>query len=131
MNAGGETGKRMKEGDWGKVAEQIACDDLIMKGYVIMERNWRPPHTHLEIDIISRKDDFIIFVEVKARSGMHEDPADALDDRKISRLVRAAERYLDMQPYDYRYRFDLITLTGNENDYHLEHIEDAFLPPLS
>ncbi len=29
------------------------------------------------------------------------------------------------------YRFDIITLTGNIDAFTIEHIEDAFMPPLS
>ena len=47
------------------------------------------------------------------------------------KLVRAAESYLRSQEYDFEYRFDIITVTGNEQHHTLDHIEDAFLPPLT
>ncbi|MBR4886645.1 MAG: YraN family protein [Muribaculaceae bacterium] len=117
--------------DWGKVAEQIAAEHLIKQGYVVRERNWQPMHGHVEIDIISQKDNVLIFIEVKARQSEDYDPADAVDDKKIRKLVRAAESYLRSQEYDFEYRFDIITVIGNEEQFTLDHIEDAFLPPLS
>ena len=117
--------------EWGKIAEQIAAEHLIKQGYVVRERNWQPMHGHVEIDIISQKDNVLIFIEVKARQSEDYDPADAVDDKKIRKLVRAAESYLRSQEYDFEYRFDIITVTGNEQHHILDHIEDAFLPPLS
>lgn len=116
---------------WGKEAEQIATDYLVSRGYVVRERNWRPPHSHLEVDIITQYKDFIVFVEVKARGPKSEDPLDAVDEKKIKRLVRAANSYLNMLPFDFQYRFDIITVDGTPESYSLDHIEDAFLPPLS
>lgn len=117
--------------EWGKIAEQIVAEHLIRQGYVVRERNWQPMHGHVEIDIISQKDNVLIFIEVKARQSEDYDPADAVDDKKIRKLVRAAESYLRSQEYDFEYRFDIITVTGNEQHHTLDHIEDAFLPPLT
>lgn len=116
---------------WGKEAEQIAADYLAAQGYVIRERNWSPKNSHLEVDIISQHEDTIIFIEVKARAAGGIDPADAVDDKKIRCLVRAANIYLHMQPYDFFWRFDIITVTGETGNYEIDHIPDAFLPPLT
>ena len=51
--------------DFGAQGEDIAIDYLRRKGYVILDRNWRSGHR--EIDIVARKDDTVVFVEVKAR----------------------------------------------------------------
>ena len=49
----------------GHSGEDLACEFLIDKGHIILERNWR--FGHLEIDIISCNPEGIHFVEVKAR----------------------------------------------------------------
>ena len=50
----------------GNLGEDFAADYLEKEGYRILERNYA---TKLgEIDIIAQKDNFIAFVEVKARS---------------------------------------------------------------
>lgn len=117
--------------DWGHKAESIACEYLIRKGYVVRERNWRPASGHLEIDIISQKDNFIVFIEVKARQNTDYDPIDAVDNKKIRKLVRAASSYLMSLKYDFEYRFDIISISGTPDNFSIDHIIDAFLPPLS
>lgn len=119
-----------KDNKFGEFAEQLAAEHLLTQGYTIMERNWRPKNSHLEVDIIAQREDTIVFAEVKARGLDSDDPADAVDEKKQRRLARAAETYLASQPYDFFYRFDIITITGDENEYTLEHYPDAFLGPL-
>lgn len=117
--------------EWGKEAEQIATDYIIQLGMPVMQRNWSPKKGHKEIDIISQSGKAIVFIEVKARNGKHDDPIDALTPQKISNLCTCAESYLATLPEDFwEYRFDIITITGNKSEYKLEHIEDAFLAPL-
>jgi|InofroStandDraft_1065614.scaffolds.fasta_scaffold12119_2 putative endonuclease len=117
--------------NWGQVAEQLASEYLMAKGYTIRERNWRPKGSHLEVDIITQADNVIVFVEVKARTDEDYDPADAVGRKKISRLVRAANAYLQSLPYGFEYRFDVITVSGTQGSCTLDHLEDAFLPPLT
>ncbi len=119
-----------KNQEWGKEAERIAADWLRAQGYTVRETNWKPRNTHLEVDIIAERDATLIFVEVKARDAEGQDPIEAVDEKKMRRLVRAADSYIRSQPLDYEYRFDIITLEGNASDYRLDHIPDAFLPPL-
>ena len=116
--------------EWGKQAENIVCDYLISKGYTVRERNWRPKTSKSEIDLIAQKDDTLIFVEVKARSDKDLDPAEALTAEKIRNVVRGANSYLMNQEHDYYYRFDVAAVNGNAEDYKLDYLEDAFLPPL-
>lgn len=124
-----EQGRYARE--WGKTAEDIATEFLTRKGYPILERNWSPAGGHKEIDIISQKDNYIIFIEVKARSGRDLSPLEALTPQKLNNIYRCAESYLKMMPgQHWRYRFDIITIEGNPSDYSLNHIEDAFLGPL-
>lgn len=123
--------KRGDADDFGKRAEEIAAEYLLTHGYTVRERNWRPQRTHLEVDIICEQGDTIVFVEVKARAADAEDPADAVDLAKQKKLSRAGDIYLRMLPFDFFYRFDIITVSGTADNYTLDHIEDAFLPPLT
>lgn len=116
--------------EWGCKAEEIVRNFLISKGYTIRDFNWRPKTSKSEIDIIAQKDDILAFVEVKARSDKDMDPADALTADKIRSLVRGANSYLDSQEFDFFYRFDVATVSGNPDDYTIDYLEDAFLPPL-
>lgn len=115
---------------WGKVAEQIAMEHLFKEGYSVREREWKCGN-HIEIDIIAEKEFMIVFVEVKARKGDHEDPLDAVNNAKRSKMVKGADIYMSNLPMQYQHRFDIITITGTADHHTLEHIEDAFLPPLN
>ena len=122
--------KKTEAREWGKQAENIVCEYLISKGYTVRERNWRPSTSKSEIDLIAQKDDTLIFVEVKARSDKELDPAEAMTSEKIKNVVRGANSYLRNQDFDFYYRFDVAAVSGNADDYSLDYIEDAFLPPL-
>lgn len=116
--------------EWGRCAENIVCEYLITKGYTIRERNWRPKSSKSEIDIIAQKDDIIAFVEVKARQDKNIDPASAVTVDKIKNVVRGANAYLMMQDFEFYYRFDVATVSGTPDEYEMDYMEDAFLPPL-
>lgn len=77
-------------GNWG---EQIAAQFLEMHGFVILARNYRTPYG--EIDIIVQKEDLIVFVEVKTRSGnAFGMPEDAITPQKREHLTQSALHYL-------------------------------------
>ena len=93
----------------GHIAELLACFALILKGYRILERRCRTPVG--EIDIIARRKDLILFVEVKAR----RDTQTALDSISVTaqkRIESAAEYWLSRQREGARYswRFDAVTV---------------------
>lgn len=113
-------------GQWG---EDLACEILIKKGYTIRERNLRIGH--YEIDIIAMKGNRIIFVEVKTRTNTDSDPLDAIDNKKILRMTRAANSYITTFDIPQEPQFDIITIIGNPYDYTTEHIPDAFTAPLT
>lgn len=115
---------------WGQQAENIVCEYLITKGFTIRERNWRPKTSKSEIDIIAQKEDTLAFVEVKARTDRDVDPTEAITSEKIKNVVRGANAYLNMLEHDFFYRFDVAAVNGNAEEYVLDYLEDAFLPPL-
>ena len=117
-----------KHNELGKWGEEIACEKLIRAGYAIVERNWRMHH--YEIDIIASKGDRIIFVEVKTRSNIDADPIEAINNRKIQHMISSANVYLRYFNNHLDPQFDIIGINGTPDNYTIEHIEDAFLPPL-
>lgn len=122
--------KRAEAREWGMQAENIVCEYLISKGYTIRERNWRPYTSKSEIDLIAQQGETLVFIEVKARSDMQIDPVDAITPEKVRNVVRGANAYLCLQEHDYFYRFDVASVNGTADDYVLDYIEDAFIPPL-
>ena len=117
-----------RHNDLGKWGEDLACEKLVSEGYAIVERNWRSGHN--EIDIIASRGSRIIFAEVKTRSEADIDPLEAIDDGKISRLARAAHSYIVSHDVVLEPQFDVFGISGIPGDYKLEHIPDAFFPPL-
>lgn len=115
---------------WGKEAEEIAMNYLFSRGYAVRERNWKAPGG-IEIDLIAEKDFRIVFVEVKARKGDNQDPVEAVDNKKRSKMIQGANIYMSRFPMDYQYRFDIVAVTGNPSDHTLKHLEDVFLPPIN
>lgn len=112
-------------GRWG---ERVACNFLVGKGYAIKETNWRmPPY---EIDIVAMKGNRIVFVEVKTRSDDFLDPIDAVDKRKMANMTRAANAFVNHYDIPHEVQFDIITITGDQDNYKIEHYPDAFYPPL-
>lgn len=114
-------------GEWG---EQLAREYLISQGYSIRHTNLHQGHK--EIDIVAQKGIRLIFVEVKTRSTDFVDPLDAVDSKKMRRMVRVADRMLRQLDRPFEPQFDIITIVGTpQTSYRLTHYPDAFMPPLS
>lgn len=72
---------------WGRLAEHIAAIWLIAKGYRLLGRRLKTPGG--EIDLLLRRRDALVFVEVKARPTLDSGVA-ALHLRQQRRCVAAA-----------------------------------------
>ena len=72
-------------------AESRAAAFLIAKGFRILARRWKSPVG--EIDIIARRRQLLVFVEVKARNDLDE-AAESLSPRQQRRIAAAAEAWL-------------------------------------
>ena len=105
----------------GKQGEDKAVSYLQEQGYVILERNWRLGH--LEVDIICKKEDLVVVVEVKTRMVPEERPGELLDYWKRKNLRQAANAYMKYKRRTEEVRFDLIIVTGRALK--IEHIEEA------
>jgi putative endonuclease len=111
---------------FGRLGEDIAVAYLLRKGYSIMERNYRVGK--VELDIICRTEDEMVFVEVKTRtSDMMAYPEQAVGRSKQRNIRLAAEHFLDTLDYSLPARFDIIAVVKGEK-FEIEHIEDAFYP---
>ncbi len=113
----------------GKKAEESAAVFLRLKGYRILEKNYRVPQG--EIDLVARKGEILVFVEVKSRrSGKQGSGLEAVSPRKVERLSAAAAAYLAIHARKgISCRFDVITL-GPEKNWigfpKICHIQNAF-----
>lgn len=113
-------------GEWG---EDTAARYLSDKGYVIIARDWRIGHR--DIDIVAMHQGWLVIIEVKTRAnGSIATPEEAIDYRKIQSVCLAANAYVKTNRINAPIRFDIIAVTGNCHNYEINHIEDAFTPPL-
>lgn len=113
-------------GQWG---EKVAREYLITRGYTIIEQDSRKGF--YELDIIAIKGNRIIFVEVKTRSAGSFDPLEAITPQKINRICAAANSFVIQYQFPHEVQFDIIAIIGSpETGYKIEHIPDAFVPPL-
>lgn len=111
-------------GAWG---EQLARDWLLARGFTIYEQNARSGG--VEIDIIALRGTEVRFVEVKTRSSDFADPLEAIDRRKRTRMIHAADAWLRSQPLPLTPYFDIFLIIGTPDTTHtLEYIPDAFFP---
>lgn len=111
----------------GDAAEDRACRHLEGSGFTIVERNFRTRGG--EIDIVARKGDVLVFVEVRSREvpGFGT-PEESVTPAKRRRIVAAARGYLsNVPPSSWREaRFDVIAIEGVGNAAALRHFSAAF-----
>ena len=112
----------------GRQGEALAKEHLENSGYEILDENWT--HGKLEVDLIAYKPGLIVFAEVKTRTGSgFGQPEDFVDARKQKLLADAADEYLYLMNHQGEVRFDIISiLFDKQNNYKINHIEDAFWP---
>lgn len=111
----------------GKKGEDKAGQYLVANGYEILEHNYQ--YGKGEIDIICRKDDLLIFVEVKTRkTNAWGYPEMAVTKKKASLMMRTAYAYMEKVNHEWEIRFDIIAITMHKEGEELKHFEDAFVP---
>lgn len=122
-----EEGAMGGRGEFGRRAEEVACDFLRGRGYLVVCRNYRSPYG--ELDLVVRRGEMVVFVEVKGRTiPAFRRPSEAVDWRKRRRIARAALHYLEFSEVEGSYRFDVVEVwfDPGRGDWYLEHLEDVF-----
>ena len=114
----------------GREGEEAARQYLEGLGYRVLHINWRSGH--YELDIVARRSEWLVVVEVKTRDQRRiMEPEDAVDKAKIRRTVAAADAYVQTFDIDLPIRFDILSLIKrSDGSYRIEHIEDAFYAPV-
>jgi putative endonuclease len=108
----------------GLSAESRAAAYLIAKGYRIVARRWRSPAG--EIDIVARRRNTLVFVEVKARATLDLAAESVLAPQR-RRIIGAAEAWLAKNPdaADLDMRFDAVLVAPGSIPRHIEAAFDA------
>jgi putative endonuclease len=113
----------------GKSGEDLACDELLRRGYAILARRYR---TRLgELDIVARDGETLVFVEVKARRGdRFGRPEDAVTWSKRRRLVMMAGAFVARAGLArVACRFDIVAVTcGSGPGRRIDVFQGAFRP---
>jgi putative endonuclease len=99
----------------GQAAEQRVAWHYRLRGFRVLARNVRAEG--VELDLVVRRGQRLVFVEVKERTGQtHGDPLEAVDEHKRLRLRRGAEAWLLANPDLARLRvgFEVVAVRGRE-----------------
>ncbi|MCW5943507.1 MAG: YraN family protein [Fimbriimonadaceae bacterium] len=103
----------------GTGAEDRAADFLLAKGYVVLRRRYKGGGG--ELDLVLLDGDTLVFAEVKRRNSFAE-AVEAVDSRKVDRIVAAAEAFaFEVGEHERPRRFDLIVVLPDR----IEHLVAA------
>lgn len=105
----------------GRWAERLAAVFLAAKGYRILARRFRSGGG--EIDLVARRKDVLVFVEVKARSAF-DDALVAVTPRTRRRIEAAARAFAARHRRfaDDGFRYDIVAVAG----WRIRHVVDAW-----
>ena len=107
--------RRGHRGEW------LAALALLLKGYRIVARRYRTKAG--EIDLIARRGDLVLIVEVKARPTL-EEAMDAIGRESARRIEGAADLWLMRQPDQAKLsmRFDMVAVLPRRWPIHVEDV---------
>lgn len=129
----------------GKLGENIAIDYLKDANYCILEKNFKCRFG--EVDIIAKKNNILIFIEVKTRTSLnYGHPSEAIDNFKIKKLRNIADFYTIEKNLEQNYDigFDVISILISkspfgsikgikkdkkiyrESNFKIQHLRNAF-----
>lgn len=112
----------------GDEGEDLAAEYLESKGWLIIDRNYF--FEKAEIDIVATDGNFIVFVEVKLRSGTYFGrPEDFVTPGKEKNIKKAAEAWVYERKMETALvRFDVIAIVQKQGEEpEISHFEDAFM----
>ena len=93
----------------GKTGEAFAQDCALQRGYQVLGSNIRTPYG--EIDLVLRKEDLLVFAEVKTRTSYRYGfPEQAVNKSKLEHMIQSAQHYLTEEKMDCGWRLDVIAV---------------------
>ena len=118
---------KVSKGRWG---EKQAAIFLQQKNFEILYRNWRAGKG--EIDLITRENDCLVFVEVKmGQSDQFGPPELRITPAKKRQLYRVAQLFMQEHPEIIdaveNTRFDVVVIDGSPDNFQTRHFENAFM----
>lgn len=107
----------------GKFGEIEAKNYLLSKGYVLLHQNWR--RQYLEVDLIVKKENCIVFVEVKTRESNIGNLDEVVSRRKELSLIKALNIYMNETDEDMLCQIDLVLVKKEKDLIEIEHVQNA------
>ena len=91
-----------------------------------MARNFRTKTG--EIDIIAKKNQEYIFIEVKSRTSIkYGVPVEAIDKNKMKHIISASKYYILQNNLQNKFiRYDIIEVYISKNSFFINHIKNVF-----
>jgi putative endonuclease len=98
----------------GQYGEELACEFLEKRGYVIVKRNLQ--RSYKEIDILARINNTYVFIEVRTRTTASLGGAvEAIGSRKLKNLKFAVRSYVMRKNLDFNFvRVDFLAVDINK-----------------
>ncbi len=129
---------KLNKNSVGYDGERVAEKFLKKQEYKILERNWcnKKGRRIGEIDIVAqdKKDDVIVFVEVKSRKITKDEidvlPEEQITQSKLNKLNRIVEVYIkENELWNSNWRIDAVSVlfVEGEKKPQIKHIESVFL----
>lgn len=114
---------KMNKRKFGNIGEKIAQKYLIKKGYEIITTNFYTRSG--EIDIITKNENEIIFIEVKTRTNYNYGrPSESINKNKKKHMKNTARRFLSLNNYSkYNIRFDAIEVIIKNGKCEITHLK--------
>jgi len=107
----------------GDMGENLAADYLLSQGFQIVARNYRSRYA--EIDLIVKRENWLIFVEVKTRSSnAWGEPESFVSNAKRKLIYDAAEDYIFKTNWQGNIRFDIVSVKPGTPP-EILHFDDA------
>ena len=98
---------------FGRQGEQDALEKALLKGYLLLDKNYRTPYGEIDLILFSPEGE-IVFAEVKARTGTFFGyPESAVTPLKKTHIIRSAFYYLENKfpdRDDIPWRIDIMAL---------------------
>ncbi|MDR1442797.1 MAG: YraN family protein [Bifidobacteriaceae bacterium] len=108
----------------GRYGEAVAAAYLVLKGWTVVDRNWRCRQGELDL-VAQPAPGTLVFVEVKTRTSDNCGvPAAAVTARKLSRLRRLAAAWLAAHDrHAEAVRIDVVAVNTGPGGRSIEHLE--------
>ncbi len=111
----------------GQKGEEVAVNHLLTKGYEVVERNYKWKNS--EVDIICKKENRLIIVEVKTRNSIAlGEPYLSVTRSKQRQIIKVANHFIVSNNVHEDAQFDVVSILLNQHQLKIEHIENAFYP---